>query len=164
METVLVDGEWLEMTLPEGFERVPHDELEAFMGFKYDRMLGVRDTARHMLMCITWKDSQNRIAQFFTKIVTEKMFVNRVDEAFGVRYRAGGYRRAERFERAVPGASAQASGFHFSYSAEGVARKGVAMVFKRDIRCYTLVYYTRAEVAEENRPVFEGIVESLEVR
>jgi len=38
METVLVDNEWLAAVLPEGLERVPHGELEAFMRFKYDLM------------------------------------------------------------------------------------------------------------------------------
>jgi hypothetical protein len=64
----------------------------------------------------------------------------------------------------VRGASAQAQGFGFCYTVEGVSQEGEVLVFKRGIRCYTLCYYTRSEVAEANRPTYEDILESLEVR
>lgn len=159
MERVLVDGEWLAVELPEGFEPIAHDELQALMGISYDCMWGARDTGRHMLLSVTWKDS----GMLATKLASEKELAKRVDKTFARSYRKGGYRSDGFFQREVPGASAQAQGFRFSYAVEGVAQEGEVLVFKRGARCYTLSYYTRSAAAQDNRPVYGGIVESLEV-
>ena len=62
MEKFLVDNEWLAMDQPDGFEHIPHDELETIMGYTYDRMWGMRDPDRHMIVVITWKDSGKILA------------------------------------------------------------------------------------------------------
>ena len=164
MEPVLIDSEWLAATLPDGFDRIPHDELEAIMNMQYDLMWGVHDKERHMLMCVTWKDSN----KFLTKLVREKSFAKRIHERNSLvcmkRSDTSNYRRNGLTEREVSGASALAHGFRFSYTLKGVDQEGEVLVFKRDIRCYTLLYYTRSEYAEQNRPVFEDILASLEVR
>ena len=160
MENVLVDGEWLAMQQPEGFQPIPHDELEAFMGFEYDRMWGMRDQARHMMLSITWKDAN----KLLSKVVKEKIVAKQVDETFEKRYHKGGYRCNGFFDDTVSGASGPARGFRFSCTVDDVALDGEVRVFKRDTRCYTLVYYTRMELAAENRPVFDKIIASLEVR
>ena len=157
METILVDGEWLAVSAPEGFVVVPHGELESLMGFKYDRMWGMRDTERHMMLSVTWKDS----GKLLTKLASEKSLAKRVDETNAKRHREHGYRREGFFVRGVAGASAQAQGVRFSYDVEGVAHEGEALVFKRGVRCYTLSYSTRSALATENRPVYEAILESL---
>ena len=160
MKTVLVDNEWLALDLPDDLERVPHEELEAFMRFKYDSMLGVRDEAHRMLICITWKDS-NKI---LTKLVREKSYAKKVDEAFSVRYRDRNYHCNGFLSRTVAGASGEAHGLCFSYEVEGIAWEGEVLVFKRDIRCYTLCYYTQSSAAGESRRAYEAILASLEVR
>ena len=106
METVLIDNEWLVVGLPEGLGRVPHGELEAFMRFKYDLMWGVRDDARHMLVCVTWRDSNKLI----TKFASEKFFVKQVNEAFTKRYRDRDYHCNGFLTRSVVGASNEAQG------------------------------------------------------
>ena len=160
METILADGEWLAVTVPEGFEVIPHDELESLMGFKYDRMWGVRDAERHMVLSVTWKDS----GKILTKLSSEKFLAKRADEVSAKRYRNRGYRSGGRFARAITGASAQAQGLRYSYEAEGIAHDGEALVFKRGARCYMLSYNTRSALAAENRPAYEAILDSLEVR
>ncbi len=160
MNTLLVDNEWLAATLPEGFEDIPHEELEKLMGFKYDCMWGTRDAARHMLICITWKDSNKLV----TKLMSVKGFAQQVDKTFSKRYRKNGYQGGSYFQREVSGADAQAHGFGFSYTVDGVAQEGEVIVFKRGIRCYTLVYYTRSEFAQSNRATYDQIVASLEVK
>ena len=160
MESVLVDNEWLAIALPDGFATIEHAELEKFMGFRYDQMWGVRDQSRHMLLCVTWKDS-NKVV---TKLVSEKTFAKQIDKAFSKRQRANNYRCEGFLSCNVRGASGAAQGLDFSHTVEGVPHAGEALVFKRGIRCYTLVYYTYAEVAEQNRSVYNKIVDSLEVR
>ena len=169
MERTLIDNEWLAVELPEGFEPVPHDELAALMSVSHDCMWGVRDTTRHMLINVTWKDSNKLI----TKAVSEKTFAKNVNQTFTRCYRKGDYRNGDNrtgyyhcdgfFQRTVSGASAQAHGFRFSYMVEGIDQEGEVLVFKRGIRCYTLCYYTRSATAQDNQPVYEGIVKSLEV-
>ena len=160
MTSVLIDGELLAVVLPEGFEPIPHAELESLVGFKYDRMWGVRDTERHMLLNVTWKDS----SKLLLKIASERMLANRADEGFARRHRKDGYRCDGRFSRTIAGADATAHGFRFSYTIGDIGQEGEVFVFKRGKRCYTLCYYTRPEVAAENHPVYEEVVESLEVR
>ena len=160
MEIVLIDNEWLAAGLPEGLERVPHGELEAFMRFRYDLMWGVRDNARRMLICVTWKDS-NKI---LTKLVREKSYVKQVNQAFSKRYRDRDYHGNGFFTHSVAGASDEAQGLRFSYTADGVAWEGEVLVFKRGIRCYTLCFYTQSSSAAEGRAAYEAILSSLEVR
>ena len=159
MDHALVDNEWLAVELPEGFDPIAHDELETLMGISYDCMWGVRDTVRHMIICVTWKDSNKLV----TRLVSEKDFAKQVNKTFVKRYRKSGYRCDGFFQRAVSDASTPAYGFRFSNTVEGVAQEGELLVFKRGIRCYMLYYYTRSAVARENHLVYEAIVESLEL-
>jgi len=160
MEPTLVDGAWLGVTLPEGFVRVAHAELESLMGAEHACMWGVRDTQRKALICVTWKDSN----KLLTKLVSEKSFAKQVDESFAKRYRRQGYRCEGYFVREVAGADNPAQGFSFAYVAEGVAHCGEVLVFKRGIRCYTLRYLANAAAAEANQPIIRCIVDSLNVK
>lgn len=165
MNPVLVDHEWLAATLPDGFETIPHEELEALLGVRSDCIWGVRDTERHIMMNITWKDSN----KLLTKLMSEKSFAKQMNERYGKRcikrsadmgnYRCGGF-----YERDVTGASARAQGFRFSYTVQGIEQGGEVLIFKRGVRCYALTYYTRLEVAEQNRSVYDVFLSSLEVR
>jgi hypothetical protein len=160
MNTVLIDNEWLAASLPDGFVSMPHDELEKLMGFKYDCMWGTRDEARHMVLCVTWKDAN----KFLAKLVGEKAVAKQINEVFTKRYRKSGYTYDRSFARTVNGTDKQAQGFRFVYDVEGVAQSGQILVFKRGVRCYTLRYFTRTEVEEENQPTLEAILASFEVR
>ena len=160
METVLTDNEWLAITLPEGFDEIENAELQEIMGIRYNQVWGVRDTNRHMLINVTWKDSN----KLLTKLVREKARAEQIDKSFSRCHNGKDYTCRGFFERTVRGASAQAQGFGFCYTVEGILQEGEVLVFKRDIRCYTLCYYTRSDVAETNRPTYEAILESLEVR
>lgn len=160
MEPVLIDNEWLAVTLSEGFSAIESAELQELMGIRYSQVWGVRDTNRHMLINVTWKDTN----KLLTKLVREKARAEQIDKSFSKCHNGKDYTCRGFFERTVRGASAQAQGFGFCYTVEGVSQEGEVLVFKRGIRCYTLCYYTRSEVAEANRPTYEDILESLEVR
>ena len=160
MTSFLIDSKWLAAELPDGFAPIEHDELEKLMGFEYANMWGARDGARKMLVSITWKD----LSKLLTKLISEKSVATQVDETFAKRHRDQSYRCEGHFTRTIPGASAEAQGFRCSYTAEGVAHEAEVLVFKRGVRCYTLYYYTGADSAQENRPIFETFVASLEVR
>jgi hypothetical protein len=159
MDSVLIDNEFLAARLPEGFERIPHNELETMMGITYDCMWGVRDRARLMMVCITWKDS----SKVLTKLVSEKAFAKQVNDTYRRQYRTSGYHCDEFFLRDVAGSDHGAHGFRFGYDAQGIAQSGEILVFKHGIRCYTMRYFTRTDVAEKNLPAYEAILDSLEV-
>ena len=166
MNTVLVGNEKLAITLPEGFEEIPHKELESLIGITYDSLWGVRDTNRHMLMYVTWKDSN----KLLVKLASEKSGAKRVDKQFSKCRPGSGYASETLPNLAISGSDAGAEGFRFSYNVkdpdgEGTIKQdGEVRIFKRDVRYYTLVYYTRGYVANENRPVFDAILNSIEVR
>lgn len=160
MGTVRIDQEYLAVTLPEGFEDIEHNELERLMDISYDCLWGVRDTGRHMMITVTWKDS----SKLLTKLVNERGRAKQIDKNYarcrnGEAYRSDGIK-----ERVVTGADAPASGFHFAYRVEDVDQEGEVWVFKRGIRCYTLVIYTRSEAAADNAAVLEDILASLTVQ
>ena len=160
MNTVLIDNEWLAVMLPKGFAPIDHQELEMLIGAKYSRMWGVRDTKRHMMLHVTWKDSSKLVSRF----VSERSLAVRVDKKFARCRPGSGYRNDGFFERSVAGADAPAQGFRFSYTVEDTEQEGEIMVFKYGIRCYTLNYYTRSQRAEPNRAVYESIVASLKLQ
>lgn len=165
MNPVLIDHEWLAATLPEGFESIPHDELETLIGARSEDMWGVRDRERHMMFIVTWKDSNKLLA----KLMSEKGYAKQMNNRFATRcikrsadmsdYRCGGF-----FARDVTGATAQAQGFRFSYTVQAVEQGGEVLIFKHGVRCYALMYYTRLDVAEQNRSVYDAFLSTLEVR
>jgi len=159
MESILIDSEWLAAELPDGFERIPHKELETMMGFSYNLMWGSRDTQRHMILCVSWKDS-NKV---LTKLVREKSYIKQVHNTYKLRFRKLGYRRDEFFACTIDGADHEAQGLRFAYTIEGIPHRGETITFKRGIRCYTLQYLTRTETADANRPTYEAILDSLKV-
>ena len=159
MGSVLVDNEWLELVVPDGFQPIDHDDLMAIMGLDYDCMWGLRNDERHIVAAFTWKDSN----KLLSKLVSEKSVAGQVDESFARRYRKNDYRAGVHFERSVAGASGQAHGFSFTYSVQGIAHSGEILVFKRGIRCYTLYYYTQTGLVKDNRPIYEAIVDSFRV-
>ncbi|MBR3316595.1 MAG: hypothetical protein IKG21_02085 [Atopobiaceae bacterium] len=160
MNTILIDNEHLAVTLPEGFSRIPHKELESLIGIAYSRLWGVRDTGRHMLINVTWKDSNALLA----KLASERQVAKRIDKTFARCRPGSGYTSENLPERNVVGSDAGAYGFRFSYVVEGVTQEGEVWVFKRGTRCYKLCYYTRSETAAQNRPTFDDIFGSLQVR
>jgi hypothetical protein len=160
MSSVLIDDEFLAAELPDGFERIPHKELETLMGIAYACMWGARDQANHMIVCVSWKDS-NKV---LTKLVSEKTYAKQVNNNFRKQYRANSYRCDEFFSCNVAGADHQAHGFRFCYEVKGIRQSGEILVFKHGIRCYTMRYFTRTDVADKNLPAYEAILDSLEVR
>ena len=145
--------------MPDGFSEVAHSEPETLLKIKYDCMWGMRDKERHMMVNVSWKDSN----KFLTKLVSEKSFAKQVDENYGRRYRKSGYRNYGFFECGIPGADTKAEGFDFSCVADGQPLEGEVVVFRQGIRTYTMTYTVYAENAVENKPIYELIRNSLTI-
>lgn len=152
-----IDDDRLGVELPEGFSVMLHEELQVMYGMDYAAMWGARDESRHAVLAVIWKDS----GELITKLASEKSLAKRVEKALLKRYRASGYRCDGFFEGRVAGKGA--SGFRYTCQPEGIPHECEVMVFKNGARCYTLYYYTRQTAAQENRPVYEGVLASLEL-
>ena len=152
-----IDGDKLEVELLEGFSVMAHEELQVMYGMEYADMWGARDELRHAVLAVIWKDS----GEFITKLASEKSLAKRVEKALSKRYRSSGYRRADFFESRI--AEKTAYGFRYTFQPEGIPHECEVSVFKNGARCYTLYYYTRQATAQDNRPVYEGVLASLEL-
>ena len=155
MENTNIDGGKLFIALPGGFAILTPAELQALYGMDYDGMWGARDEARHMLVTVIWKDSGG----LATKLADEKSLAKRVEKALSKTYRRLGYRCDGLLETRIAGR--EAHGFRYSYQPEGISQSCEVVVFKDGKRCYTLYYYTRLEVALENRPIYDSLLASL---
>ena len=158
MESVSIDNDSLAVDLPEGFYVVSLEHVQYLYGIDYVCMWGTRDDERHMVVNCIWKDSGNLI----TKLMSEKSLAKNAEKTLAKRYTNYQYACKGFFETTVAGTAAR--GFRYFYECDGVGQDCEAIVFKHGKRCYTLYYYTRPELADENRPVYEEILASLTLK
>lgn len=151
---VLINGE-LALTYPEGFRLMELDELKHAFALDYSDMWGIRDEENHMLISLIWKESNGLLR----KLVSTKSLVKEYEKRIGRTFRHGNYRCEEFFETEIAGLAAQ--GVRFSYHHLGVDQLGELVMFRRGGCNYSLYYYTRPELAQANRPAYEGILASV---
>jgi len=158
MGEVFADGALLSIDVPQGFSILTLDELQTLFGLPYDNLWGVRNESRRMRLCLLWKDSN----AVLTKLVSEKSLAKRVENTFAKSGKTYDYACEGYFSREVAGRTAQ--GFRCSYKLNGVLNTCEVLVFKRKERCYTLFYYTLADQANENLPIYEAMLESISIK
>ena len=80
-------------------------------------VLGIRDEAHRMLICVTWKDSN----RFLAKFVREKTYAKKIDESVSVHYRDRNHHCNGFLSHHVAGANGETHGLRFSYEVDSVA-------------------------------------------
>ncbi len=71
-------------------------------------------------------------------------------------YQCGGF-----FQRALCGR--ETTGFRYAYRLGDVKQTAEAIILKEKTVCYTIYYYTREELSPASRPVFEAVLDSMEL-
>ena len=157
MAATFIDGR-LSVDLPEGFRVLGADELQAAYGMAYEDMWGARDETRHVALTVIWKDS----GEMLTKLAGEKSLAKRTEKALSKRYRRRAYQMRGFFERQV--ADMPAQGFRYAFcDSTGAPQECETLIFKQGARCYTLYYYARADLADQNMPVHDTLVASMQI-
>lgn len=157
MGVTSIDGK-LSLDLPDGMDVQSPDELAAAYGMEYKDMWGARDEARHVILTIIWKDSN----EFLSKLASEKSLAKRTEKSLSKTYRKREYRFDGYFMAHVAGRQAQGFRYEFRDSSDALLECEV-LVFKDGARCYTLYYYARADHAAECAPVRDAILSSLSI-
>lgn len=145
----------LEISYPDSFRTMTADELRQAYGMDYADMWGIRDEENHIILAVIWKES----SEMLQKLASSKSLAKRVDGKLRKALRKQGYRAGEHFERPIAGQSAP--GFGYSYQAQGVAQACEAIVLREGNCTFTLYYYTRSELEQDNRPTYESMLSSL---
>lgn len=146
----------LEISQPEGFRVMNHEELRRAYGLDYDCMWGMRDENRHVILSVFWKVSNRLISM----LGSAKLVAEQSEKNLRRRYKKVGYHSDGLFEVEVAGLGGW--GFRYGYSPEGSAVQSCeTVVIKNGTCCYTIMYHTRAERAQANRALYEEILASV---
>ncbi len=156
MEKVLVNS--LEVARPEGFCVMDHEELVQAYGLDYECMWGMRDDERHMILSISWKVSN----KLLSKLASAKLVAEQSEKSQRRRCRKMGYHSDGLFQTEVAGREAWA--FRYGYSPQNAPVQETEIVVVKDgTCCYTIMYHTRDECAQANRPLYEEILASMRI-
>ena len=148
----------LEVSQPDGFRIMSHEQLCQAYGLEYDCMWGMRDEERHVILTVFWKVSNKLISM----LGSAKLVAEQSEKNLRRRYKKMGYHSDGLFETEVAGI--QGWGFRYGYTPEGAAAQSCeTVVIKDGTCCYTIMYHTRTERAQENRPLYEEILGSMRI-
>lgn len=156
MESVLINNK-LQLAQPEGFRVMDHDELVQAYQTDYDSMWGMRDEERHIIFAVIWKVTNKVLGA----LAGSKTVAEQAEKALRKSYKDMDYRCDDRYKITVAGKTAH--GFRYSYTNQGQDQAAETFVVQDGASCYTFYYYTRAELAEENRSVFDEILASIKL-
>ena len=148
----------LEVSQPDGFRVMSHEELCQAYGLDYDCMWGMRDEERHVILAVFWKVSSKLISM----LGSAKLVAEQSEKNLRRRYRKSGYHSDGLFETEVAGL--RGWGFRYGHSPMGAAEQSCeTVVIKDGTCCYTIMYHTRTERAHTNRALYEEILASMRI-
>ena len=154
MQNALLHGE-LGFTYPDSFSAMSPEQLKQAYGMDYADMWGMRDEENHVVFTVIWKDSH----EFLHKLASSASLAKRAEKALSKSFRKQGYACSGFFTREVAGQ--EATGFGYSYEIQGITQSCETIVVQHGKCCYTLYYYTRSELAEANRAMYDALLASL---
>lgn len=154
MQETVINGE-LGISYPDSFSVMSPDELKQAYNMDYSSMWGMRDKENHVVFSVIWKASFDAMQ----KLMSSASLAKRAEKALSKAFRKQGYRCDGFFERAVAGQQGQ--GFAYSYEVGGQRQDCETIVIRQGKNCYTLYYYSRADLAQANRAMYEDMLASL---
>ena len=149
-----INGE-LTITLPDSFKAIEADELERIYPITYPTMRGFRNEQDHIVLTVMWNES-NKLA---VKLTNAAALAKRAQKNLARANKDRDYHFEGFFDTKVTGIEAR--GVRYSYTVEGTPHIGEVIIFLRGICCYTLYYYTRAQLASQNESIRNQVLESI---
>ena len=155
MANVYIDDGRLSIELPDGFAVMTLEQVQALYGMNHKEMWGARNESCKMVVTVIWKD----LGGLAAKLSDNESFAKHIEKTLSRWYRASEYNFGGFFETTVAGKDAY--GLRHTHVPEGIPQESEIVTFRNGKRRYTLYYYTRPEVAQENRTMYEAMVASL---
>ena len=145
----------LEFAMPEGFRLMDHEELVQAYELDYPLMWGMRDEERHVVLSVFWKVNNKLLA----KLATPKLVADSRRNTLRRILRERDIHFDEEFDSEIAGLKAR--GLRYRYVNNGNQYTCEYVVVINDRTCYTIDYYSRSDLAEANRPMYEEILSSM---
>ena len=143
----------LEMTFPEGFHEMGPEELSGLQFIAEGPGVCLKDPERHVVVSVGWK----QIGAFAGLMLNTKDIAGNMEKTIRKAMEPFRYEAGKSVERRIGGETAR--GISFSYTAAGdIGMAGESLAMKRGKTIYYLHFYTRREMEEENRRIWEEIL------
>ena len=145
----------LEFVMPEGFRLMDHEELVQAYELDYPCMWGMRDEERHVVLSVFWKVNNKLLA----KLATPKLVADSRQNTLRRILKGREPHFDEKFTCEIAGQKAQ--GLRYGYVNKGNSYTCEYVVVMNGRACYTIDYYSRSDLAEANRPIYEEVISSM---
>ena len=150
-QTVL--NQELKVTIPDGFHEMSEAEHGNLNLLKEAPDWCISDPDRHILLSVAWKKQSLASMLLSSGDVAENM-----EKSLRKPMAAYGYKLEGFLEESLDGTTA--SGFRYSYTAQGIGMTGESFSVKKGKTFYYIHCYLRSEFLEESLPVLKEIFAS----
>ena len=149
-------NEELNLYWPDGFSVMTKEELKAALRTEDPEKFGIHDKERHIILFVWWHISNPLIVKLAGNI---QNVVKQTEKKLKKTYKDHQYRFLGFFPTKVCGY--EAYGLRFEYTLGEITQICETIQFIYKSCCYTISYYTRPELDEQNQPVLQEILESI---
>lgn len=147
----------LHISFPDDFQFLTRDELQELYRSDNKDMWGIRDKAHKILLTVFHHKSSGFMVKVFGN---PKEIAEQNERKLAAFYRDYGYEQKEFFSSQIDGKDAY--GFRYDYTVQGVTQSCESVVTFYKDTCYTFYYYTRPDLWEDNKPIYEEILKSVQ--
>lgn len=152
---MLIFGGAVSILLPEGFLEMSEQEVTQAGGRSCNNGWTARNAGQHMMVEITW----SKVPLFGSGVPLNSVVANTERT---LQKRCGNYRKLKEMKTVISGQ--EASGLRYTYTAQGIEMESEYILIKYQKKYYAFSLLARMESFEEQYPVFEKMLDSVELR
>ena len=145
----------LNLNVPEGFHVLSEAERSRLNFIADGEGCCLQDAERHIMVSVGWK----KTGAFAGLILNTGDVAKRLESSIRNAMKPFHYRAEEKVELCPGGKKAE--GIRYVYDAQGVEMTGESCVLKVNKTLYYFNFYTRKALQEENRKVWEDLLQSM---
>ena len=147
----------LALSYPDGFHVMDREELKKLYLDDNPNRWGIWDQEKHIIITVFWHSSNALLAALAGAKDVAKSTEKKLHKGLG-KY---SYRRDGFFQTTLCGR--ETTGFRYTYQLGDVTLAAETIVLKEKTVCYTIYYYAREELALASHPVFEAVLDTMEL-
>ncbi len=153
MRDIILNDE-LKLSLPDGFRVMDEAERGRLHMLAEGGGICVSDPDRHILISAGWKQA----GMLAGMLVNERDLAKNMETSVSRALAQSGYRGEEAVRKTIGGL--EASGFRYTYTAEGICMAGESLAFKSGKTLYYIHLYAREESREASLKIWDEILAS----
>ena len=154
MNTALVNNK-MQFSYPDGFSVLSDEEIRQLYQTDNPDIYAIRNTERHITLAVF----HHKTNTFLVKLASAKDVAKSTESRIRKGMKQAGYQLIGFNSREAAGQTGE--GFRYQYSVQGIGQQCDVLVLKHQDTCYTVYYYTRPELSEENQKVYDDILDSI---